>query len=186
MNKPHVKERAGGGSSHPFYLMRYATSLLDRITRYALYLSASILAAIVVLYCMEIALRYFFLAPTVWSRDTVTYLLCASIMMAAPEVARTNGHVAITIAIEMCSEVTRVRIETFLAFVTSIVSLGVCWVTAGETIRLYNSGILTLGTVPVPKWWMSAFIPAGFLLIGLQYLALATDRVRRGNQRNHI
>ena len=179
-------EKSEVGNSRPLPIAGPAMKLLDKVTKLAFYLSAATLATIVSLYCMEIVLRYFFLSPTVWSRDTVTYLLCGTILLAAPEVARTNSHVAITIAVEMCRPKTRKRIETLLALITALVAAGVCWVTAGETFRLFNSGILTLGTVAVPKWWMSIFIPIGFFLISLQYLSLAVDESRRGHDRAQI
>lgn len=179
-------EETEAGDSRPLPIAGPAIKLLDGVTKLAFYLSAATLATIVSLYCMEIVLRYFFLSPTVWSRDTVTYLLCGTILLAAPEVARTNSHVAITIAVEMCGSKTKQRVETILALIAAVVAAGVCWVTAGETLRLFNSGILTLGTIPLPKWWMSIFIPIGFFLISLQYLTLAIDKRRRGHDRTQI
>ncbi|MBL1421675.1 MAG: TRAP transporter small permease [Alphaproteobacteria bacterium] len=171
------------GNSRPPNLFKTAIKFLDIVTKYVAYLSAATLAFIVCLYCMEIVLRYFFLSPTVWSRDTVTYLLAGTIFMAAPDVARQNGHVAITILVEKCRPKLRKNLEMTLACVAGVVALGVCWVTFGATFKLFDSGILTLGTVPVPKWWISVFIPIGFLLIGLQFLSLAIDPSRREPQK---
>lgn len=178
MSNPNNKDMEVGNRRPP-NLIKSAMAILDIVTKYAAYLSAATLAVIVSLYCMEIVLRYFFLSPTVWSRDTVTYLLAGTIFMAAPDVARQNGHVAITILVEKCQPKLRKNVELILACAAGIVALGVCWVTFGATFKLFNSGILTLGTVPVPKWWISIFIPLGFLLIGLQFLSLAIDPTRR-------
>lgn len=176
----------GGGENRPLSIVQRAIGWLDALTKLAFYLSAAILGVIVTLYCMEIVLRYFFLSPTTWTRDTVTYLLCATIFLAAPEVARNNNHVAITILVERCGDTWRRRIETALALITAAVAGGVCWVTAGQTFKLFSTGILTLGTVAVPKWWISVFIPIGLLLISLQYLSLALDERRRGHDRTHV
>jgi TRAP-type C4-dicarboxylate transport system permease small subunit len=156
------------------------------MTQLAFNISAAILLAVTVLYCMEIALRYFFLSPTIWTRDTITYLLCAILLLASPQVARNNSHVAITILVELFDARTRHRIETVLALLTAFISAGVCWITAQETIRLFNSNILTLGTIAVPKWWISIFIPLGFSLVSLQFLSQAVDRTRRGHDRTKI
>ncbi len=179
-------EKSGVGNRRPLSMARQAVRFLDWVTRVAFYMSAATLAVIAVLYCMEIVLRYFFLSPTVWTRDTVTYLLCGTIFLAAPEVAKNNSHVAITIAVEMCKEKHRTRIETLLVLIAALVAGGVCWVTAIECIRLFNAGILTLGTVAVPKWWISAVIPLGFLLISLQYFSQVMDQQRRGHDRTQI
>lgn len=177
---------AEAGGSRPHGLLSLVFSGLDLVTKFAFALSAVTLAAIVALYCMEIVCRYFFQAPTIWSRDTIVYLLSGSILLAAPEVARNNSHVAITILVDRCSPVARRRIETALALVAAAVAAGVAWVTLGETLRLQRSGILTDLTVAVPKWWISAFTPLGFSLIGLQYLSLALDPARRGRDRTTI
>lgn len=182
MSNSNIKIDEEVGYRRPPTVIKFAINILDIITKYAAYLSAATLAIIVSLYCMEIVLRYFFLSPTVWSRDTVTYLLAGTIFLAAPDVARQNGHVAITILVEKCQPKLRNKIEFILAFAAGLVALGVCWVTFGATFKLLSSGILTLGTVPVPKWWISVFIPIGFLLIGLQFLSLAIDPYRRVSQ----
>lgn len=159
---------------------------LDLVTKAAFYLSAALLAVIVALYCMEIVLRYFFQTPTIWSRDTIVYLLSGTILLAAPDVARNNSHVAITILVERCGPRTRLWVETALALTATIVAAGVAWVTWGETQRLYSTGILTDLTVAVPKWWISAFVPFGFTLISLQYLTLALVPARRGRDKTSI
>lgn len=174
------------GSRRPPRVISLAITLIDVLTVMAYYLSAALLAVIVLLYSMEIVLRYFFLSPTVWTRDTITYLLAATISLAAPEIARINGHVAITIVLEKCSDTMRQILETGLALITALVTGGVCWITASQTARLIETGILTLGTVAVPKWWIAIFIPVGFLLISLQYLTLALDRTRRAHDRKQI
>ncbi len=163
-----------------------AFAALDGVTRLAFWASAVLLAVITALYCMEIVLRYFFLAPTLWSRDTITYLLCATLMLAAPQVARNNTHVAITIAVEGLPDRIRAAVERLLALVTGIVSGGVAWITAQETLRLISSNILTLGTIAVPKWWISIFIPVGFALIALQFLSHAADGTRLGHDKTQV
>ncbi|MCO5134930.1 MAG: TRAP transporter small permease subunit [Phyllobacteriaceae bacterium] len=179
-----TKTEAGG--SRPRSFLHGLFQVNDLITKAAFFLSAALLAVIVALYCMEIVLRYFFQSPTIWSRDTIVYLLSGTILLAAPEVARSNGHVAITILVERSNPATQRRMETFLALITTFVALSVVWVTTGETWRLYQSGILTDLTVAVPKWWIGAFVPFGFLLLALQYLALALCPARRGHNKTSI
>ncbi|MDF1750172.1 MAG: TRAP transporter small permease subunit [Alphaproteobacteria bacterium] len=181
-----LTELKEAGSHRPPRIIAVTIRLIDFLSTVAYTLSAILLAVIVMLYSMEIVLRYFFLSPTVWTRDTVTYFLAATICLAAPEIARQNGHVAITILLEMCSDRVRQFMETALALITAVVTGGVCWITAGQTARLIETGILTLGTVAVPKWWIAVFIPIGFLLVSLQYLALAFDQNRRDHDRTRI
>jgi TRAP-type C4-dicarboxylate transport system permease small subunit len=46
----------------------------------------------------------------------------------------------------------------------------ICW---QETFRQYDRSIETLWSHPIPKWWISAFIPFGFVLSGFQMLRSA-------------
>ncbi|NMM45291.1 TRAP transporter small permease [Rhodospirillaceae bacterium KN72] len=160
--------------------------VLDWVTSFAYRVSALILLAITALYCMEIALRYFFLSPTLWTRDTITYFLCATLLLAAPQVARDNTHVAINIFVEMMPQRIKGRMETILALLTGLISGGVAWITAQDTIRLFDSNILTLTTIAVPKWWISIFIPIGFALVALQFLSLALDPTRMGHDKRQV
>lgn len=160
--------------------------ILDGVTLGAFQASALTLLAITMLYCMEIVLRYAFGSPTLWSRDTITYLLCGMLMLAAPQVARRNTHVAITIFVDSLPDRIRGAVESTLALSTAIISGGVAWITAQETIRLMTSNILTLGTIAIPKWWISAFIPIGFALVSLQFLSFALDRSRMGQDRTQV
>ncbi|WP_418648968.1 TRAP transporter small permease (plasmid) [Thauera butanivorans] len=149
--------------------------LLDVLTRAAFYLSAVLLLAITLIYCFEIVSRYFFNSPTVWSTDTVTYFLGAMTCLAIPEVARTNRHIAVTVFVDAMHGKSKEVAQRVLHLTAGVVAGGVAWIALSETLRLYKSGILTLGTIAVPKWWISAFIPLGLALLTLHYLRFAID-----------
>jgi TRAP-type C4-dicarboxylate transport system permease small subunit len=174
------------GSSRLHHRLAPVFRILDAVTLAAFQISALLLLAITALYCMEIVMRYAFASPTLWSRDTITYLLCATLMLAAPQVARRNTHVAITILVDSLPGRIRRAFETTLALSTGLISGGVAWIAAQETARLMTSGILTLGTIAVPKWWIFLFIPVGFALVALQFLSLALDRSRLGHDRTQV
>ena len=64
------------------------TKIIDAITKAFFFLASLALGLIVVIFSFEIIMRYFFAAPTSWATDTVTFLFCASLMLALPEVTR--------------------------------------------------------------------------------------------------
>ncbi len=50
------------------------------------------------------------------------------------------------------------------------------WITANATLDQINLGIDTISTYPIPKWWVSIFIPYGMFSSGLYFLRdLASD-----------
>lgn len=147
--------------------------LLDGITHVCYVLSGLFLLLIMLVYLSEIFLRYVLNSPTVWSIDLISYTLAAMVSMATPELARNNMHISITLVPEAIKNVQKrqnyMRVLTFL----SVLVIGyVVYVTAGETYKLFQRGILTVGTFVVPKWWVSIFIPVGLFFTAAQYLRL--------------
>jgi len=147
--------------------------LLDWITHVCYALSGLLLLVIVVVYLSEIFLRYVLNSPTVWSIDLISYTLAAMVSMAAPELARNNMHISITLIPDAIQNVRkRENFMRVLTFLSALVIAYVVYVTAGETYKLFQRGILTVGTFVVPKWWVSIFIPVGLFLTAAQYLRL--------------
>ena len=146
---------------------------LDAVT----ILLAAIAAAAAVLmagaYVWEVAARYVFGAPTDWAHDLVTYLLCATVMLALPEVTRRNGHVAVTVLSDRAPARIAPPLLVLLALVSAAVCLAAAWILLGENLRQFRRGIETLATLPVPKWWISSMITLGLSLSGLQFLVSA-------------
>jgi len=125
------------------------------------------------MYVLEVVLRYFFNAPTVWSIDTISFALAAMISMATPELARQNMHISITLVPESIRDVhKRDAYGRVLAFISAAVIGYVVYVSSMETYKLFDKGILTVGTFVIPKWWVAAFIPVGLFLTAAQYLRL--------------
>ncbi len=166
-----VGTRTSQHSQQPVTRLGVLVSLLDRITVCLFALSAGLLFLIMAMYMNEIVMRYLLNSPTVWSIDIVSFSLAALVSLAAPELARTNGNISITILPDTIkSKSVQRRYKAVLAFVSAIVIGIVCFITTQETLKLYNSNILTVGTFIVPKWWISVFIPIGLFFTSVQYL----------------
>lgn len=148
-------------------------SLLDAITKLAFVISTLLLIGMTSIYCFEIVQRYFFNSPSVWAQDTITYFLAAMIALAIPEVGRTRSHIAITVVVDALSSSKKAVALRVLGLLSFLISAAVFYITAEETYKLYTAGIMTLGTVAVPKWWIAVFIPIGFGLLALQCLRQA-------------
>lgn len=147
--------------------------LLDRITYVCYSVSGLLLLLIMTAYLAEIFLRYVLGSPTVWSIDLVSYALAAMVSMAAPELARNNMHISISLVPDSIKNV-RLRenyVRTLTFFSAAVIGY-VVYVTGGETYKLFQQDILTVGTFVIPKWWVSVFIPVGLFLTAAQYLRL--------------
>lgn len=125
------------------------------------------------MYLMEVFLRYLLNSPTTWSIDMISYSLGAMVSMAAPELARNNMHISITLVPDSFKNPkTRENYTRVLCFLSALVIGYVVYVTGSETYKLFDRNILTVGTFVVPKWWIAVFIPVGLFLTAAQYLRL--------------
>lgn len=142
----------------------------DGMTRAGFLLGGATLCGIVLCFWLEVVARYFFNSPTLWSSAMVAYLLCLSISLATPELARVHGHIAITVLPERLSATTRVRYERVLAVLTSGVCALAGWICIQETLRQFNYHTTTAMGLDIPKYWVSAFIAYGMVNTALHFL----------------
>lgn len=123
----------------------------------------------VALYVFEVAMRYGMGAPTTWSGESVQYALAVMIFCALPDITRRGAHVAI----ELVPEALPARAGLWLGRVNSAVA-GVAsgfagWLIAGEALRQFERGLMTNAANPIPRWWITAVIAAGFVSSALHF-----------------
>ena len=150
--------------------MTRALTLLDLTTRIALYGSCTALFLILGCYVFEVVVRYFLNTPTTWSNDVIQLLFAAMIMLAVPEVTRQKSHIVISFFLEKMPDTTLDKVERWIALAGAALCFFAGTICFEESLRQFEQGIQTLWNTPVPKWWISGFLPFGFFLSGLQFL----------------
>jgi TRAP-type C4-dicarboxylate transport system permease small subunit len=149
---------------------RKLAGLHDMITAASFAASAIVLAAIAFSFCYEVVARYFFAAPTSWANAFVSYFLCAAIFLAVPELTRRRAHVAINLLLERLPSGAALALTRLIRAAGAVACLLATWITFNATFDQINLGIETISAYPVPKWWVSIFIPYGMLSAGLYFL----------------
>ncbi|PAU72000.1 TRAP transporter small permease [Halomonas sp. XH26] len=144
--------------------------LHDRITRFGFYLGGATLCGIVLCFWIEVVARYFFNAPTLWSSSLVAYFLCIAVSLSIPELARTNGHIAITVLPERLSPSMRQRYDRVIALTSGSVCIVTAWIIVKETLRQFDGGTTTALGLDIPKYWVSSFICYAFINTALYFL----------------
>jgi len=158
----------------PFW--RKLADLHDAITWASFASAAAVLGAIAFSFCYEVTARYFFAAPTSWANAFVSYLLCAAIFLAVPELTRRRAHVAINLLLDRLSPKSAIMLNRIIRAASAAACLLATWITANATLDQINLGIDTISTYPIPKWWVSIFIPYGMFSSGLYFVRdLASD-----------
>ena len=157
-----------GGVRQSFW--RRLADLHDTLTSASFMAAAAVLAAIAVSFCYEVAARYLFSAPTSWANAFVSYLLCAAIFLAVPELTRLRAHVAINLLLDRLSPQPAVLLNLLIRAAGAAACLLATWISGNATLDQFNAGIDTISAYPIPKWWVSIFIPYGMLSAGLYFL----------------
>lgn len=128
------------------------------------------LLAIVFAYSYETIARYFFNAPTSWSNEVVAYALCVGVFLALPEVTRVGGHIAITSIYDVLPGNVRARAGVALALASAAVCFFVAWICLETALQHVARGSMTIGVTPIPKAWLSLWLPYGFASAGLHFV----------------
>lgn len=116
------------------------------------------------------AARYFFAAPTSWANAFVSYLLCVAIFLAVPELTRRRAYVAINLLFDRLSPKSALVLNRLIRLAGAAACLLGTWITGNATLDQIKLGIDTISTYPIPKWWVSIFIPYGLLSSALYFL----------------
>ncbi len=160
---------------------RKLADLHDAITSASFAGAAAVLGAIAFSFCYEVAARYAFDAPTSWANAFVSYLLCAAIFLAVPELTRRRAHVAINLLVDRLSPKSALQLNRVIRASGATACLLATWISGNATFDQFALGIDTISTYPIPKWWVSIFIPYGMLSSGIYFLRdLLSDDANAG------
>jgi TRAP-type C4-dicarboxylate transport system permease small subunit len=141
----------------------------DALTSASFVCAAAVLAGIAAAFCYEVTARYFFAAPTSWANAFVSYLLCAGIFLAMPELTRRRAHVAINLLLDRLSPGQAIMLNRIIRLAGTAACLMATWVSANATFNQFTLGVDTISAYPVPKWAVSIFIPYAMLSSGLYF-----------------
>lgn len=161
MSSPSLSRPAG---------LSIVCTLHDRLTTAGFMLAGGALGIMAVAYCYEVAARYFFGAPTVWASPLVSYVLCAMIFLALPELTRRSLHIVINLLDGHLSENVLRNLDRIVKILAIIACLAVAWIGLVAAIKEYNMGIYTNAYVAIPKWWLTALVPYGMTGSALYFL----------------
>ena len=151
-------------------LWRKLAELHDAVTSASFAASACVLAGIAFSFCYEVAARYLFAAPTSWANALVSYMLCAAIFLAVPELTRRRAHVSINLLVDRLSPPNALWLNRMIRLAGAAACMTATYITADATLDQIRLGIETISAYPVPKWSVSIFIPYGMLSSGLYFL----------------
>ncbi|MDZ4065836.1 MAG: TRAP transporter small permease [Tabrizicola sp.] len=149
----------------------------DGVSKAAWYAASGALGLVVAIFSYEVTSRYLLAAPTRWASDVVSFLLLATVFLAAPWLARTQGHVAVTILPDLLPPGAQRALVAAGYLIGAVVCFWAAWMCVSETALLQRRNTMTLTSLRIPKWWLLAVMTYGLLDCGLQFIRAASARL---------
>ena len=137
---------------------------LDALARTGAVLAAVSVGITAIGYVAEVVARYGFDAPLNWASDIGSYMLCAAVFLALPQISRTRGHVSISILVDILPPRVRRVWTRLLSLVTAVTLLAVTWFMVDIGLAQFAQGTLTPMANQIPRWWLTGVMAAGLLV----------------------
>ncbi len=148
----------------------------DRLIGALAAFAALLLGAMALAIGYDVVMRYFLAAPTSWSNDFSEYTLVWATFLAAPWLARKNGHVRIDVFTSMISPAAQAWLGRAVGIGSAIVCAIGAWQTAAETWDVFARGLMVAKTWAVPQWLPYVAMPLGFALTAIEFARAALRR----------
>jgi TRAP-type C4-dicarboxylate transport system permease small subunit len=137
------------------------------------------LVAIVIIICIDVGMRYFFKNSQVWTVETCEYLVFGITFCGAPWLLRTNGHVSVDLITGHLSPKIQRYLNIFSALVGFFVTIVLAYFGATTAIEAFESGVLEVRTLDVPKYYFMVVMSVGYLLLSIEFIRKLACQLRQ-------
>jgi TRAP-type C4-dicarboxylate transport system permease small subunit len=151
--------------------------LHDAVTKIGFALAGACLVGIVIAYTYEVGARYFFNSPTTWASSLVSYLLCAIVFLAMPEVTRDRVHIFIGVFLDDMDPKAAAKVQLTTYVVAALACFFAAYFCFSTTLGQFKSGISTVNEWRIPKWALSVLIPYGLFSSGIYFVRQVLSKV---------
>nr|WP_067294009.1 TRAP transporter small permease [Marinobacterium profundum] len=169
MNNMAVRSEVNVTDSRP---LRVYVRVVGVICDVAMACSALLVLMDLVLIGFAVVMRYLLDAPITWGDEIVALSLTAIVMLGAPKVLASGGH----ISVDIVTSSLKGRIAAFLKIWANLGVLAVAGllIVNGLTTALFSKmiGSLTEGHLELPVWMLQLLLPLGGVLLGLVAIEL--------------
>jgi TRAP-type C4-dicarboxylate transport system permease small subunit len=143
----------------------HGKGIFDRIIDSMAFLAGILLVGAVLIVCLEICMRYFFLKPQVWTVEVCEYILFIMTFLATPWLLKKGGHVGVDILVEHMAPRVQGFMGMFSCLAGLLVSGIIVWFSGATAWDCYENGIVVTKTLTLPKFYFLALISLGYLLL---------------------
>jgi TRAP-type C4-dicarboxylate transport system permease small subunit len=156
---------------------------LRKLEKTAAYGGCLCLFALMIVVTADVAARYFFNHPFLWSHDLVTlYLTPALFFLVLADSFQSGAQVNVDVLHSRLPRVVQRAAGTLWSLLSALVFALIAYAGATRALAAFASGDVTAGIVPWPTWPSAALVPfgAGMLAIRLFVRAVTQAAVLAG------
>ena len=121
---------------------------------------------------VDVTVHAFGLQPPAWAASAIEYSMLYLTMLAAPWLVRKRAHIVIDVVRSQVSEAAQRTLEHIVYAIAIVTCLILAYYGAELTVTTYERGDLDIRSVDMPRWLLYAPMPAGFLLLGIEFVRL--------------
>ncbi|MDB4444082.1 TRAP transporter small permease [bacterium] len=141
----------------------------DRVIDSMAVLAGLQLVSAVFIVCLEICMRYFFNRPQIWTVEVCEYLLFGIAFFGAPWLLREGGHVNVDIVVGNLGPRSQAYLKMASNTIGVFVCMILCWFSLVTALDNYQSGVVVVKTLSIPKHYFLIIIAFGYLMLSLQF-----------------
>lgn len=153
--------------------MKYSArvgSIFDGILNVFAFLSALLLAFIMLSICLEVIMRYFLNRPLVWVIEMAEYALLYITFLGTAWLLRREGHVTVDILLVRLSPKNQAALGFLSSIIGIIISLILIWYGSEVAWDHYVRGVFKPTVLQFPTAPILAIIPTGSLILAMQFI----------------
>ena len=149
---------------------KYLEKIVSVTCRIFLFISSLMMAALVVIVCIDIALRYFLNAPLLWGTEVTEILLLYITFLGAAWVFKEDGHVVVDVFVGQAKGRAKKILLAISYFLTIIVSAILVYYGFQATYDHHKRGVFNPTILETPIALIIMIIPIGSIPLFLEVL----------------
>jgi TRAP-type C4-dicarboxylate transport system permease small subunit len=153
--------------------------IFDVISETLVWVSAVLLALIVLSVAIEVFLRSAFNRPQAWVLEFSEYGLLFITFLVASFLVKTEKNITVDIVIDLLDYKTRSRLSVVQHAVICLVAFVLVYYGSSATLDLYQRGIYNPTIMQVPMAYVLFIIPVGGFFILIQALIRLCESIRK-------
>jgi TRAP-type C4-dicarboxylate transport system permease small subunit len=150
--------------------MKPLLAVFERVLEFFCTLFGLVLGVLILLMCVDIAIRNFRIGSLPFLLELTEYLLYAGTFLAAPWVLRQGAHVRVDAVLTALPRKAAVRLERLIDLIGLGITLVLVYYGALAVLDAWRSDLVARKTWNFDEWLLLLPIPIGALLLAIEFV----------------